>query len=96
MKTIVAILALIVSNSVLALPPAAQYMAMKYSDQVRIVLSKEKCDKAGFRGAAQRIDKQYLKMCWSLDQKTQMVHIQWEGGDFSEFPIQAFEPVEVQ
>lgn len=75
---------------------ADQYMAMQFSDSVRIVLSKEKCEKNGFRGAAQRIDKQYLRMCWSLDQKSQVVHIQWEGGDFSEFPIQAFYPVETK
>jgi hypothetical protein len=88
------IVALIVAFSTPAY--AENYLVMPYNDQVRIVLSEQKCDQSGFRGVAQRIDKQYMKMCWSLDKKTGMVHIKWEGGDFSEFPASNFSPVEVK
>ena len=73
---------------------AAEYMVMQYNENVRIVLSKEKCDTAGFKAVAQRIDKQVMKACWSANGNK--IHIQWEGGDFSEFPVDRFYPVEVK
>ena len=73
---------------------AAEYMVMQYNENVRIVLSKEKCDTAGFKAVAQRIDKQVMKACWSANGNN--IHIQWEGGDFSEFPVDRFYPVEVK
>jgi hypothetical protein len=73
---------------------AVEYMVMQYNENVRIVLSKEKCDTAGFKAVAQRIDKQVLKACWSANGNK--IHIQWEGGDFSEFPVDRFYPVEVK
>jgi len=73
---------------------AAEYMVMQYNENVRIVLSKEKCDDAGFKAVAQRIDKQVMKACWSANGNK--IHIQWEGGDFSEFPVDRFYPVEVK
>ena len=37
---------------------AVEVMVMQYNENVRIVLSKEKCDKGeGFKAVAQRIDK---------------------------------------
>jgi hypothetical protein len=71
------------------------YLVMPYNDQVRIVLSKEKCPSAGYKAVAQRIDKQYLRGCWSPDEAKQ-VRIKWEGGDFSLFDMNRFEPVEIQ
>lgn len=73
---------------------AADYMVMQYNDNVRIVLSKEKCPTKGFRAVAQRIDKQVLRACWSPNGN--LINIQWEGGDFSEFPLDRFYPVEVK
>ena len=73
---------------------AAEYMVMQYNDKVRIVLSKEKCDTAGFKAVAQRIDKQVMKACWSANGNK--IHIQWEGGDFSEFPVDRFQPIEIK
>ena len=73
---------------------AEQYLAMQFTDNVRIMLSKVKCDKAGYRAAAQRIDGQFMRGCWSnMQDHKNMVHIQWEGGDFSEFPVNGFTPV---
>ena len=73
---------------------AAEYMVMQYNENVRIVLSKEKCDDAGFKAVAQRIDKQVMKACWSANGNK--IHIQWEGGDFSEFPVDRFQPIEIK
>ena len=73
---------------------AAEYMVMQYNDKVRIVLSKEKCNDKGFKSVAQRIDKQVMKACWSANGNK--IHIQWEGGDFSEFPVDRFQPIEIK
>jgi uncharacterized protein YxeA len=90
MKLIVALL-LIISYSYTY---ASEYMVMQYNDNVRIVLSKEKCDTAGFKAVAQRIDRQVMQACWSAN--GDKIHIQWEGGDFSEFPVDRFSPVEIK
>ena len=90
MKKLLALLLLVVSSYA----NAVEYMVMQYNENVRIVLSKEKCDTAGFKAVAQRIDKQVLKACWSANGNK--IHIQWEGGDFSEFPVDRFYPVEVK
>jgi len=73
---------------------ASEYMVMQYNENVRIVLSKEKCESAGFKAVAQRLDKQVMKACWSPN--GDKIHIQWEGGDFSEFPLDRFYPVEIK
>lgn len=73
---------------------AEEYLVMQYNENVRIVLSNEKCPTTGFRAVAQRIDKQIMKACWSYNNK--MINIKWEGGDFSEFPIDRFYPVEIK
>jgi hypothetical protein len=73
---------------------AAEVMVMQYNENVRIVLSKEKCDKGeGFKAVAQRIDKEVMLACWIP--KGKLIHIQWEGGDFSEFDVNRFYPVEI-
>jgi len=90
MKKLLALLLLVVFSYA----NAVEYMVMQYNENVRIVLSKEKCDTAGFKAVAQRIDKQVMKACWSANGNK--IHIQWEGGDFSEFPVDRFYPVEVK
>jgi hypothetical protein len=92
MKTVIAFLFLFTFQAA----HAEQYMVMQYSESVRIVLSKTKCDKAGYRAAAQRIDKQYLRGCWTPEPADKLVRIQWEGGDFSVLDIDRFKPEEVQ
>ena len=73
---------------------AVEVMVMQYNENVRIVLSKEKCDKGeGFKAVAQRIDKEVMLACWIP--KGKLIHIQWEGGDFSEFDVNRFYPVEI-
>jgi len=73
---------------------AVEVMVMQYNEQVRIVLSKEKCDKGeGFKAVAQRIDQEVMLACWTP--KGKLIHIQWEGGDFSEFDVNRFYPVEI-
>ena len=68
---------------------AVEVMVMQYNEKVRIVLSKEKCDKGeGFKAVAQRIDKEVMQACWIP--KGKMIHIQWEGGDFSDFDVTRF------
>jgi len=89
MKTLFALLLLVISSYA----NAVEYMVMQYNENVRIVLSKEKCTDAGFKAVAQRIDKQVMKACWSANGNK--IHIQCEGGDFSEFPVDRFYPVEV-
>ena len=74
---------------------ATNLMVMQYNENVRIVLSKEKCLVGeGFVAVAQRIDKEYMKACWTP--KDNLIHIQWEGGDFSEFDVTRFYPVEIK
>ena len=73
----------------LAIPAyASEYMVMQYNENVRIVLSKEPCKDAGFKAVAQRIDHEVMNACWSPQGK--LIHIKWEGGDFSEFDISQF------
>jgi len=73
---------------------AVEVMVMQYNEKVRIVLSKEKCEKGeGFKAVAQRIDKEVMLACWTP--KGKLIHIQWEGGDFSEFDVNRFYPVEI-
>ena len=67
---------------------ASNYMVMQYNKNVRIVLTKEPCDSAGFKAVAQRIDKEIMKACWTY--KKNLIHIQWEGGDFSDFDVNRF------
>jgi hypothetical protein len=70
-------------------------MVMQYNENVRIVLSKEKCPVGeGFVAVAQRIDKEVMKACWTP--KGNLIHIQWEGGDFSDFDVTRFYPVEIK
>jgi len=70
-------------------------MVMQYNENVRIVLSKEKCPVGeGFVAVAQRIDKEYMTACWTP--KGNLIHIQWEGGDFSDFDLTRFYPVEIK
>jgi hypothetical protein len=71
---------------------AEKYMVMNYNEQTRVVLSSTPCPdgKKSYRAVAQRIDKQFLRGCWSVNPKTKMVHVDWEGGDFSEFDIKRF------
>ena len=70
-------------------------MVMQYNENVRIVLSKEKCPVGeGFVAVAQRIDKEYMTACWTT--KSNLIHIQWEGGDFSDFDVTRFYPVEIK
>jgi len=90
MKILFALLLLVISSYA----NAVEYMVMQYNENVRIVLSKEKCDTKGFKAVAQRIDKEVMKACWSANGNK--IHIQWEGGDFSEFPVDRFEPVEIK
>ncbi len=40
---------------------AEEYLVMQYNENVRIVLSNEKCPTEGFRAVAQRIDKQIME-----------------------------------
>ncbi len=73
----------------LAIPAyASEYLVMQYNENVRIVLSMEPCKDAGFKAVAQRIDKEVMNACWSPEGK--LIHITWEGGDFSEFDISQF------
>ena len=67
---------------------AVEVMVMQYNENVRIVLTKEPCKNAGFKAVAQRIDKEVMNACWSPEGK--LIHIKWEGGDFSEFDISQF------
>ena len=72
---------------------AAPFLVMAFNDETRIVLSTVKCSDTGYRAVAQRIDKMYMRGCYVM--KNGMVHIQWEQGDFSEFPQDKFEKVEI-
>ena len=73
---------------------AGEYMVMQYNENVRIVLTKDKCDKGeGFKAVAQRIDKEVMQACWTP--KGKIIHIQWEGGDFSDFDVTRFYEVTI-
>jgi hypothetical protein len=73
-----------------------EYLAYQYNENVRIVLSNSECPKqyGGKRAAAQRIDSQFLKGCWTNDPDIKgNIKIQWIGGDTSTFPATNFYPV---
>lgn len=75
---------------------ADDYLVYQYNENVRIVLSNNECPKqyGGKRAAAQRIDKHYLKGCWTNDPDIKgNIKIQWIGGDSSTFPATNFYPV---
>jgi hypothetical protein len=72
-----------------------EYLVYQYNENVRIILSKVECPKqyGGKRAAAQRIDKHYLKGCWTNDPTTKgNIKIQWIDGDSSTFPATNFYP----
>lgn len=94
MKLLTSLLVMIASLLYIHNLKAEEYLVMQYNENVRIVLSNEKCPTEGFRAVAQRIDKQIMKACWSYNNK--MINIKWEGGDFSEFPVDRFYPVEIK
>ena len=71
---------------------SSELMVMQYNENVRIVLSKDKCDQ-GFKVVAQRIDQAVMHGCW--EPKGKMIHIQWEGGDFSDFDVTRFYEVNI-
>jgi hypothetical protein len=95
LKFALLLVAILMANFV-TLAHAETYLMMQYNDSVRILLAKTKCEKAGYRAAAQRVDKQYLRGCWSREPHEKLVRIQWEGGDFSVFDADRFQPVEAQ
>ena len=73
-----------------------EYLVYQYNENVRIVLSNAECPKqySGKRAAAQRIDSQFLKGCWTNDPDIKgNLKIQWIGGDTSTFPATNFYPV---
>jgi hypothetical protein len=73
-----------------------EYLVYQYNENVRIVLSNNECPKqyGGKRAAAQRIDSQFLKGCWTNDPDIKgNIKIQWIGGDTSTFPATNFYPV---
>jgi hypothetical protein len=73
-----------------------EYLVYQYNENVRIVLSNNECPKqyGGKRAAAQRIDSQFLKGCWTNDSDIKgNIKIQWIGGDTSTFPATNFYPV---
>jgi len=72
---------------------AESFMVMQFNDNVKIVLSPDKCEVAGYRAAAQRVSGEFLKGCWSG--KEDIITIKWEGGDFSDFPLKAFNPEDI-
>lgn len=75
---------------------ADDYLVYQYNENVRIVLSNNECPKqyGGKRAAAQRIDKHFLKGCWTNDPVIKgNIKIQWIGGDSSTFPATNFYPV---
>lgn len=75
---------------------ADEYLVYQYNENVRIVLSNNECPKqyGGKRAAAQRIDSQFLKGCWTNDPTIKgNIKIDWIGGDSSTFPASNFYPV---
>ena len=82
---------------------AEEYLGFYFFQHVRIVLSTElDCDNgmSGKKAVAQRMDGMYTKGCWYLDHtkeelliKDQMVHIDWDKGDFTELELSRFEIV---
>ena len=82
------LLSLLVATLLCSSAKAETFIVMQFNDDVRIVLSQAKCELAGYRAAAQKINGEFLKGCWSG--KEDIITIKWEGGDFSAFPSDAF------
>ena len=87
------LLSLVVATLLCSSVKAESFMVMQFNDNVRIVLSPVKCELAGFRAAAQKINGDYLKGCWSGKEDT--ITIKWESGDFSDLPLAAFNPEDI-
>lgn len=74
-------------------------MVMTYNDNVRIVLSRQLCPmkQNTLLAVAQRIDKQYLRGCYTYEPDKKLVRIQWSADekDFSIFDADRFKPAEL-
>jgi len=72
-------------------------MVAQYNEKVRIVLSRQPCPmtKGAFLAVAQRIDKQFMRGCYTYTDK--MVRIQWSAAadDFSMLDATLFQPQEI-
>jgi hypothetical protein len=85
---------------------ATQLLVLNFSPDVRIVLSKEKCfveGEPGYVAVAQRIDKAYMRGCWTSEPHEKLVRIQWifdkkyrdDPDSFSVFDRDDFYPVQL-
>ena len=98
-KLTVALLLMLTSLSSVA----EEYLVFYFFQHVRVVLSTElDCDNgmSGQKAVAQRMNGDYIKGCWYLDHtkeelliNDQMVHIDWDEGNFSEIQLSKFEIV---
>jgi len=76
---------------------AAEYRAMHLYSNLRIVIVDLPCNLPNLKGeraSAQRLDRLFIPGCWyHMEQFPEMIHIDWNNGDWSELPYAKFEKV---
>jgi hypothetical protein len=76
---------------------AEEYRVMHLYSNLRIVIVDLECnipDLKGQRASAQRLDKLFIPGCWyPMEQFPNMIHIDWNNGDWSELSYDKFEKV---
>lgn len=92
------ILFLLISWSCLA--SAVEYRVMHLYSNLRIVIVDLECNISGLKGeraSAQRLDRLFIPGCWyRMEKFPDMIHIDWNNGDWSELPYEKFEKVDIQ
>lgn len=76
---------------------AAEFRAMHLYSNLRIVIVDLPCNLPNLKGeraSAQRLDRLFIPGCWyHMEQFPEMIHIDWNNGDWSELPYAKFEKV---
>jgi hypothetical protein len=76
---------------------AAEFRAMHLYSNLRIVIVDLPCNLSNLKGeraSAQRLDRLFIPGCWyHMEQFPEMIHIDWNNGDWSELPYAKFEKV---
>lgn len=76
---------------------AAEYRVMHLYSNLRIVIVDIPCNLPGLKGeraSAQRLDRLFIPGCYYfMEEHPDMIHIDWNNGDYSELPYAKFEKV---
>jgi len=77
---------------------ANEYRVLHLYSNLRIVIVDIPCNipnLKGERASAQRLDRLFIPGCWyRMEEFPEMIHIDWNNGDWSKLPYDKFEKVD--